>query len=176
MASTFKINKQGVRQMMRDLEKEVAKNPIRVPVQVDPASPVVSSAAATVNNYHGPVVTVNGDHAQIAWGNENVTQTQFRTEEITPGFEDLARLVTDLLAKLASYHLTDADADEITSNAKAVLGEVVQSEPDRGLIRRSLTMIKGLLAPLATGVGRVATEESAKVAREAIEALGSIQF
>jgi hypothetical protein len=176
VASNFKINKQGVRRMMRDLEKEVAKNPIRVPVQVDPAYPVVSSAAATVNNYHGPVVTVNGDHAQIAWGNENVTQKQARTEEITPGFEDLARQVTDLLANLATYNLGDEDADEVKTNAKTVLGEVVRDEPDRGVIRKSLVAIKGQLAPVLAGVGQVVTEESAEAARDMIEALSTAQF
>ena len=28
--------------------------------------------AVSVNNYHGPVVTVTGDHAQLAWSNDTV--------------------------------------------------------------------------------------------------------
>ncbi|MFG3699235.1 hypothetical protein ACGF5C_15145 [Micromonospora sp. NPDC047620] len=35
MASGFKINKQGIRQMMREIEREVAKTPVRVPVNAE---------------------------------------------------------------------------------------------------------------------------------------------
>ena len=68
MAGGFKINKQGIRKMTRDIEREFAKNPVKVPLEADPGA-VSLPAATTVHNYHGPVVTVSGYHAQIAWGN-----------------------------------------------------------------------------------------------------------
>lgn len=36
MANEFKINKQAIRRTSRELEKEFAKNPVRVPVHADP--------------------------------------------------------------------------------------------------------------------------------------------
>lgn len=84
MASRFKIDKQGIHQMSRDIEREFAKHPVRVPLEADPET-VSLPSAATVNNYHGPMVTVNGDHAQIAWDNKEVDPTQDRVEQIAPG-------------------------------------------------------------------------------------------
>lgn len=90
MASGFKINKQGILQFTRELEREFAKHPVRVPVEADPHG---LKPALTVNNYNGPVVTVTGDHAQLAWDNSGTaTQAQSRVEEIAPGYEDLAAL------------------------------------------------------------------------------------
>jgi hypothetical protein len=62
--SGFKINKQGIRNMAREIEREFAKNPIRVPVETEYDG--VYPAVASVTNYHGPVVTVTGDNAKIA--------------------------------------------------------------------------------------------------------------
>ncbi|WP_181275213.1 hypothetical protein [Brevibacterium oceani] len=171
MASGFKINKQGIRKMTREIEREFAKNPVKVPLEADPRA-VSLPAATTVHNYHGPVVTVSGDHAQIAWGDGEVHQTQNRVEQVAPGYEELARLVTDLLANLPTFSLDEADEAEIRSNAETVLNEVTKVEPDQGVIKRGLTMLKGILAPVGAGLGRAVTEESAEAAREVIEGLG----
>ncbi|WCN80019.1 hypothetical protein [Micromonospora sp. LH3U1] len=37
MASGFKINKQGIRKMMKEIEREVAKTPVRVPINAETA-------------------------------------------------------------------------------------------------------------------------------------------
>lgn len=172
MASGFKINKQAIRQMSREIEREFAKHPVRVPLEVDHRT-VSLPPATTVNNYHGPVVTVNGDHAQIAWGSRDVQQTQSRVESIAPGYEQLAQLVTDLLANLPTFALDDSDEAELRSSADTVLSEVVKLEPDKKIIKRAVTMIKGLLAPLGAGVSQAATEESAEATRTIIDALGA---
>ncbi|WP_336627540.1 MULTISPECIES: hypothetical protein [unclassified Microbacterium] len=172
MASGFKINKEGIRQFTRELEREFAKNPVRIPVEAD-SSTVGAAGALTVNNYHGPVVTVTGGNAQLAWNNAgDVSQTQKKVEQIAPGYEDLARALTDLLAELTSFGLGD-DEQEARSQAEAVLAEVVKTDPDQGVIRRGLTMIKGLLAPIAAGVTAAVTAESTEAARHTIEVLGS---
>lgn len=172
MAGGFKINKQGIRKMTRDIEREFAKNPVKVPLEADSGS-VSLPAATTVHNYHGPVVTVSGDHTQIAWGNEEVQQLQNRVEQVAPGYEELARLVADLLANLPTFSLNEADEAEIRDNAETVLNEVVKVEPDQGVIKRGLTMLKGILAPVGAGLGKAVTEESAEAAREVIEGLGN---
>ncbi|GAA1484699.1 hypothetical protein [Brachybacterium fresconis] len=172
MANGFKINKQAIRKMSREIEREFAKNPVRVPLQAE-HSAVSLPAATTVNNYNGPVVTVNGDHAQLAWDNQNVTQTQEHSEQVAPGYEQLAQLLTDILASLSSFQLDETDGAELRENANLVLQEVVKSEPDQGIVRRGVTLIKGLLAPISAGLGKAATEETAEAAREVIDALGT---
>lgn len=168
MAGGFKIDKQAIRKMTRELEKEFAKNPVRVPLEGDASGMAVPG---TTVNYNGPVVNVNGDHAQIAWGNQTVNQSQ--TSDIAPGFEGLAAALTSILASLPALALTAAEQADVEAEAHAVLGEVVKESPDPGAIRRSVTMIKGLLAPVASGIGEAVTGESAELAKTAIEALGS---
>jgi hypothetical protein len=172
MASGFKIDRQAIHNMTREIEREFAKHPVRVRLEADPRA-VSLPPATTVNNYHGPVVTVNGDHAQIAWDNRDVRQAQDRADQIAAGYEQLAQLVTDLLANLSTFALDDADEAELRSTADTVLGEVVKPEPDRGAIRRGVTMLKGFLAPVAAGVSGAVTEETTDAVREVIDALGA---
>lgn len=170
MASGFKINRQGIQQFTRELEREFAKHPVRIPVEADPE---VISPAVTVNNYHGPMVAVNGDHAQLAWENTGTTsQRQNRVEQIAPGYEDLARTLTDLLANLPVFTL-GTDETETRLAVEAVLDEVTKAQPDQSVIKRGITMIKGLLAPIATGVSAAVTAESGEAARHMIETLGN---
>lgn len=78
MAGEFKINKQAIRKMTQEIEKEIAKNPVRVPLEADPTG-MTFPATSVTNNYHGPVVTVNGDNAQLAWRTRPSTKSRTRT-------------------------------------------------------------------------------------------------
>lgn len=138
VSSGFKINKRAIRDMTRDLEKEFAKNPIRIPIEADPSGALPPST--TVNNYNGPVVTVNGGHAQVAWGNDSVSQVQDRAEQIAPGYEELARIVTDLLASLDTFSLGEDENAVARENAEVLLAEIVKAEPDKSVLRRGITM------------------------------------
>ncbi|MBF6321565.1 hypothetical protein OG935_25380 [Nocardia cyriacigeorgica] len=169
--SGFRVNQRGIANITRAIEKEFAKNPARIPVQATFDGTV--PAAANVTNNYGPVVTVNGDNARLAWENGSVNQGDTRTEQIAPGYERLAIVLTELLAGLPSLPMADDDAAEVRSSAEAVLAEVVSEEPDQGAIKRFLTMIKGLLAPIAAGIVDAATEESAALTRDTIQAIGA---
>ncbi|RIS06293.1 hypothetical protein [Mycobacteroides abscessus] len=172
MASGFKINKRGIEQMSRELEREFAKHPVRIPLKAD-TSGVQLPAATTVNNYNGPVINVEGDHAQLAWNNHDVTQARNNTEQIAPGYEELADLVTRLLASLPTFELDPADQTEAQDTGTAILREVVKAEPDKGIVRRGITMLKGLLAPVASGINKAVTRESTEAAQQMIELLGN---
>lgn len=167
MGSAFKPNKRGLDQFQRKLQREFDKRPVYVRADADAVLP----AATTVNNYHGPVVTVNGDNAQLAWDNQSVDQTQ--NHDIAPGFEALAEVLTSLLASLPSLGLSADDEAEVRNNTETVLGEVLRTAPDQGLVKRGVTMLKGLLAPVAAGVSAAVTGESTELAKTAIEGLGS---
>ena len=171
MANGFDIDEQGIREVSRELEREFAKCPIRVPLETDCRAASLP-AATTVNNYNEPVVTVNGDHARLAWGNQNVAQAQAHSHQVTSGYERLAQLLADILASLPSFQLNENDGAELRESANIILREVVKPEPDQSIVRRSITLIKGLLALIGIGLGRAATEKTAEAAREVIEVLG----
>lgn len=171
MAGGVRINRQAIRQLTREIEKELARNPVKVPLEADSSSISFPSSATVTNNYHGPVVTVHGDNAQLAWSNQDVSQTQ--NHDIAPGFEPLAKVLTGLLASVAALGLSEEDSREVQDSAEVVLREIVNAEPERGVIKRGLTMVKGLLAPVATGASAAVSAESAELAKTVIEGLGS---
>ncbi|WP_078326927.1 hypothetical protein [Mycobacteroides salmoniphilum] len=172
MASGFEINKRVIEQMSHELEREFAKHPVRIALKAD-TSDVQLPAATTVNNYNGPVINVKGDHAQLAWNSHDVTQAQNNTEQIAPGYEAVADLVTRLLASLPTLELDPADQTEAQDTGTAILREVVKAEPDKGIVRRGITMLKGLLAPVASGINKAVTRESTNAALQMIELLGN---
>lgn len=162
-----------MRQLQRELEREFAKHPVRVPLQADSRG-VAFPSSTIVNNYHGPVVTINGDHAQLAWNNETVNQSEARVEQIAPGYEDIARVLTALLAAMNDLGLAEDDEIELKSNAELVLEEITKPEPERNIVKRGVTLLKGLLAPVASGIAKAVSDESADLARTLIEGLGAL--
>jgi len=170
-SSGFKINRQGIEQMTRDIQREFNKHPIRIPLQADDESlraPVDGSA-----NYYGPVIYVQGDGAQLAWNNESVTQAQDNSEQITPGFEALAQALVSMLQAISDAGLDPEDLQATEDSAKIVLKEVTRPEPDRGVIRRALATVKGFLSPIALGISRGTTDGAEEWAKTAIEQLGN---
>lgn len=169
------INKQGINKFMRDLQREFDKQgPIRVPVQADmPELPPVGSGA-TVNNYNGPVFNGDVSGAQIAWNNSTVTQNQQQNSTVAPGYEDLAKFVTELLKQLPQVGLESQDLEDAEAAANDVLAEVTQPEPEQGRLRRALTTLRGVLAPVATGVVTGAAAGAQDWAQAAIGGLTGI--
>jgi hypothetical protein len=53
------------------------------------------------------------------------------------------------------------------------LSEVTRPEPDRGKLRRRVTALKGLLAPIATGLAVGAGQGAQDFARTAVDQLGN---
>lgn len=170
--ATSGINKRAIAKYTRDIQREFEKNPIRVPIEGD-TSGIGFQPAGTVTNYHGPVVTVTGDNAQIAWDSETVEQSQNNVSQIVPGYEQLAQLLTDMLANLSNFTLGEDDETDARENAQTVLREVVKEKPDQGIVRRSVNMLKGVFAPIASGAAAGVSAESTESARTLIEMLGT---
>ncbi|MFC8235669.1 hypothetical protein [Streptomyces sp. NPDC057284] len=128
-----------------------------------------------VNNYDGPVFNAAVSGAQFAWNNDTVTQTQQNNSAVAPGFEALAELVTDLLRQLPQAGLADQDREDADSAAREVLATITQPEaPEPGRLRRALAMLRGALAPVATGVVAGTAVGAQEWARTAIEGLTGI--
>jgi hypothetical protein len=165
------INKREIERMMRDIQREFDKHPIRVPVQTDVRSLPADTTAASTTIYNGPVIHGNADGAQLAWGNQTVIQHQ--TQQVAPGFEAIAQAVVSTLTQLPAAGLAEEDRQDAEAAANAVLSEVAQAAPDRGKIRRALVTLRGFLAPVATGLVTGAGEGALEWAKTAIEQLGT---
>lgn len=164
------INKQEIARMMDEIQREFDRHPIRLPIEAASAAPPDGTTVGSMTIFNGPVIHGNADGAQLAWGNESVSQQ--RTEQIAPGFEAIAQAVARTLDGLPSADLTENDRQEAEAAARDVLAEVTQPQPDRSKIRRALSSLKGLLAPLAVGlVEGTAAVGAREWARTAIEQL-----
>ncbi|MFF5784433.1 hypothetical protein ACFY8P_05615 [Streptomyces sp. NPDC012693] len=123
----------------------------------------------------GPVVHGSVSHSQFAWGNETVTQNQRNDGAVAPGYEALAERVRELLRQLPEAGLPDQDREDTATAAEEVLAEITRPEPvEEGRVRRSLTTLRGALAPVATGVAAGATMGAQEWALAAIGGLTGI--
>ncbi|WP_410583835.1 hypothetical protein [Amycolatopsis sp. lyj-108] len=153
------IDKRAIAKFTKDLQREFDKQgPIRIPVETDmPELPPLGSGSSgtTVNNY-GPVFHGDVSGAQIAWNNETVTQNQqnaTNTSTVAPGYEPLAKLVTDLLEQLPQVGLDEQDRLETAEAANDVLKEITGVEsPEPGKLRRAINLLRGALSPIRDGL------------------------
>ncbi|WP_407548065.1 hypothetical protein QOM21_03565 [Streptomyces sp. Pv4-95] len=128
-----------------------------------------------VNNYDGPVFNGEVSGSQFAWNNDTVTQNQQNNGPVAPGFEALADRVTELLRQLPQAGLADRDREDAEAAARDVLAVITQQDaPQEGKLRRALGMLKGALAPVATGVAAGTAVGAQEWARTAIEGLTGI--
>ncbi len=175
------IDKRAIAKMMKDIQREFDKHPIRVPLQTkgprfQRSGPGFYSGGIEergITVYNGPVIQGSADGAQLAWGNQTVNQTVNRTEQIAPGFEAIAQAVVGTLEQLPGAGLSEEDQADAEATANEVLVEVTQPDPDRGTIRRALSALKGYLAPVATGLAQGGGEGAQEWAKTAIEQLGT---
>lgn len=152
--------------MNRELGREFAKHPISVPIEADPTT-LSAGGGTTVNNF----VTVTGNNTQLAWDTDgDVTQNQDDAQQTVPGYEEIARSLTEFIANLAALGLGN-DEPEAKQQTETVLTEVAKPNPDKGVIKRGSTMIKGILAPITAGVSAGVTPETSEAARHMIEVL-----
>lgn len=168
MPSGFRINKQEVRKMTRALQRELDRNPVRLPV-AGPSGALPHAGAPSVT-YNAPVVTVHGDNASIAWDNGTAIQTH-NAGPVAPGYEALAGLVNTLLSRLEHLHMPEDDDAEARTQAKELLNEVVKPNPDRSIVKRCVTMLNGLLTAAITGAGHAVTTETVDHTRTLIDQL-----
>lgn len=171
------IDKQGINRFMRDLQREFDKQgPIRVEVETDlPDLPPIGTGTGTTVNYHGPVFNGDVSGAQIAWGNDTVTQNQQQNSSaVAPGFEQLAKLVTDLLQQLPQVGFDEQDRQDAEAAANEVLAEITDTAPEPSRLRRAVTALRGVLAPVATGAVAGAAAGTQEWAQAAIGGLTGI--
>lgn len=167
------INKRAIAKIAKDIEREFAKHPIRIPLETDgPEGMTARFTGSTV--FNGPVIHGSADGAVLAWNNGTANQVRNHTEAtITPGYEAIAQAVASTLQGLKGVGLSDVDEKDAQAAGEEVLAEVVEQEPDRGKVRRALSALKGYLSPVATGLSQGAGEGAQEWTKTAIEQLGT---
>ncbi|MFD9320982.1 hypothetical protein ACFU6S_23360 [Streptomyces sp. NPDC057456] len=124
------------------------------------------------HHYDGPVFQGAVSGSQFAWNNETVTQNQQLNSTVAPEHEALATLVTELLRQLPAAGLGDREREDAESAAQEVLAEITGPESaEPGRLRRSVTMLKGALAPVATGLAAGTAVGAQEWAQSAIRGL-----
>ncbi len=175
--SGFKINRQGIRKMMNEIQREMDKHPVKARVESDTSGLSLGSGSILGggNIFNGPVIHGDLNNAQLAWGNTSVNQTQHTEgQQIAPGFEAIAQAVVDALRQLPTMGVSEEDIEDAAAAGEEVLNEVVQTDPDRGRIRRAVAALKGYFAPIATGaIAAGAGAGSEDAARAVIENLST---
>lgn len=166
------IDKRAIAKMMRDIQREFDRHPIRVPLETDGPSLALGTAVGNTI-YNGPVIHGSADGAQLAWNNQMVEQTQQQTQQVAPGFEPLAQAVVSTLQQLGIAGLGEDEQNAAEDAARDVLAQVTQPAPDRGKVTRAVSALKGALAPVAIGLSSGAGEGAREWAKTAIEQLGT---
>jgi hypothetical protein len=179
--SGFSINRRGIEKMTQEIQREFDKHPIQIDVQAHEDTQLGQTYGTTIFgkqepgntiNYYGPVIHGNADGAQLAWGNQTANQSIQQAQQITAGFEAIAQAVAKTLEGLPTVGLNDDDLKDGEEISREILYETVQPEPNRNKIRRALSSLKGILAPIATGLVVGGAEGAHEWARVAIEQLG----
>lgn len=174
------INKRGVDKMMKEIQREFDQHSVTVPVTAERPvfraiqEPTTAKEAGPTTVYNGPVVinnVTNGDGAQVAWGNEQVTQTSNTQNQIASGFEPVAQALAKVLEGLPNAGLDAADQEMVREETDKVLHEVTKTEPDQGLVKRGVALVKGVLSPVATGAQEGISESAKGWASTAIKML-----
>lgn len=165
----FKLNKQGIANMKREIQREFDKSPIRVPIHAERPNDEPQTETTV---YNGPVIHVHGDRTQIAWNNAVASQSQ-ATEEVAPGFETLAETLVNVLKRLPDVPLETTDRETAEAATREVLQEITKERPDRGVVRRGVAALKGIVAPVALGTQAGISDEAREFARALVEQLGS---
>ncbi|MBT2568135.1 hypothetical protein J7I84_16840 [Arthrobacter sp. ISL-85] len=162
MAGSYKINPSAIKKMTQDIQREFDKNPIQLPVNAD------SPAFRSGDVYNGPVINVQGDNTQLAWDNRDVQQsnTVNPPSDIAAGFEPLSEAVVRILKEVHASGLDPEDIAAVEEAGKEILDEVTKQEPEQGRIKRAVTYMKGLLAPLVIRIAESAAEGAGEGAHD----------
>ncbi|PKZ63600.1 hypothetical protein CYJ73_21310 [Gordonia terrae] len=147
-----------------------------------PADVVTGGTSAGATHYSTTTTTtITGDNNQVAAGTRGpVTQHLSIVDNsatVTAGYENIAQLVGELVdQRLPLLRLKEGDRKDVIDEAEVVLGEVVKDEPDRKIIRRALSIIRGAVSAALTGVNQAVTDESAELAQATIDQISSSGF
>jgi hypothetical protein len=129
--------------------------------------------ATNTSTYHGPVFHGDVNGAQLAWNNNSVTQNNNRIEQVAPGYEALAKAMTEVMSLVPGMNLSVEGHEDVEAASNEIVAEIVRDEPRPGPIRRALTVLRtrftAIAAAGAAGAGVGVGEAAQEAAHRAIE-------
>lgn len=140
------------------------------PAQEGPRMP--DDQPQSVTNYNGPVINSEVRNSPMFWNNNTVNFAH--VEQVAPGFEEVARVVGAVLTRLGDLGLPETEQRDAAQSANEVLAEVAKPEPDRGVVRRGLNALKGVLLQLTAGLLTGANAGAVELGNDLIRDLGHI--
>ncbi|MGW9351471.1 hypothetical protein [Nocardiopsis flavescens] len=128
------------------------------------------------DTFNGPVFGEGAtvENTVIAWDHAQVRQTTYRSAEVAPGYEDLARSLTRVLEHLPSSGLDTEENEDAAHSATEILEEVAQDEPNQGRLRRARRSLLQILSPISRGAVSGAEAGAHTWAQEAVEQLSKL--
>lgn len=136
MPRNYDVTKPGdVRRFVRDVQKtlqkefdrEAKRNPLKLSISPDvapaQASGVLQGGAQVVQNFNAPVVIGDGSQVQFA-SHVKGNVEQHQVKEVASGFENVAKLLDNLLQALPAIGLPDDENKSVVEEAEVVLEEV----------------------------------------------------
>ncbi|MBN6037738.1 hypothetical protein [Amycolatopsis sp. 195334CR] len=138
-----------------------------------PAVHASTRVETTVIN-NGPVIhgDANGS-MQIAVGDHN-SMLQLSRQEVTPGHEALATLITQILREIKGFNLVGDDEEIIRESGQEVLEETTSQQPQKSRIRKSIAAVKGVLSGVAHGAATGANEGAQELAKNMLTELQNV--
>jgi len=128
---------------------------------------------ATTSTYNGPVFHGDVSGAQLAWNNKSVTQNNTRIEQVAPGYEALAKAMTEVMSLVPAMKLSLEGQEDVEAASNEIVAEIVRDEPRPGPIRRAITVLRtrftAIAAAGAAGVGVGVGDAAQEAAHRAIE-------
>ncbi|MEI2276077.1 hypothetical protein OHC50_01150 [Paenarthrobacter ilicis] len=115
-------------------------------------------AVASSHVYHAPVINIQGNRAQVAWGNYAASQNSGSTSNVAPGYEEIANVVAAALQNLQSADIDEDDKELAIESAENVLKEATANKPDSKILRRGLATLRGILGGLVSGAATGAND------------------
>ena len=124
----FKINKKGIQEMTRELEKEFSKNPIKIPVcashldlSQDEMNIGEQRSVGVVNNF-----TINAaPHSQLAVNAHEIHQ-EMNLSGSDEKTEEMKDLLTEISQKMDSLNLSDEDELELSETISGCARSLAQ--------------------------------------------------
>lgn len=150
--------------MREEIQKEINKKPVTIPLYAEPA--VMGETSFEVSNNS---ITINaGDNAQIALNSQNVHQEQTIRDD-GDDFEAVKDVLRDIMTKLDNLALPAEDDQELRESIRETITEIDSPTPDMGKIRGLLRLIKRIIAPIGTSMINGLASDAGDLVRQWLE-------
>ncbi|RYF39010.1 MAG: hypothetical protein EOO27_49875 [Comamonadaceae bacterium] len=172
MANGFTINKRGIEQFKRELERELNRKPVQMSIGYSPTGPRGVRAvggSTSITNYNAPIINSSGSGARIAVtvnGDVDLSESADRSD-----CADLNSLISSLLEVLPQLGMSERAAADLESLAIEARAESESPIREDGKLQRIVKTLIGCLSPISSGAKSGLSDGTANVVSELMSGL-----